>query len=100
MRTQPRHLIVCYDIADPKRLRKVYRVMRGFGDHLQFSVFLCRLSPIQRARMVEALVHVIKPTEDQVVLVDLGLVDPDSRIETLGRPMVHTERVIRIVHQE
>jgi len=26
--------LVTYDICDPKRLRKVYRLMRGYGDHL------------------------------------------------------------------
>ena len=29
--------LVCYDISDDKRLRKVFKLMRGFGDHLQFS---------------------------------------------------------------
>ncbi|MDD4792699.1 MAG: CRISPR-associated endonuclease Cas2, partial [Firmicutes bacterium] len=40
-----RRFIVCYDISDPKRLRKMYRTMRGFGDPLQKSVFTCDLSP-------------------------------------------------------
>src|ERR1039458_4021608 len=31
--------LICYDICDDKRLRKVFQTMRGFGDHLQFSVF-------------------------------------------------------------
>lgn len=31
--------IVSYDIADPKRLRKVSKTMKAWGDHLQYSVF-------------------------------------------------------------
>ncbi len=27
--------LICYDICDDKRLRKVFQTMRGFGDHLQ-----------------------------------------------------------------
>ena len=27
--------LVCYDICDDKRLRRVFKVMRDFGDHLQ-----------------------------------------------------------------
>jgi CRISPR/Cas system-associated endoribonuclease Cas2 len=27
--------VVTYDVSDPGRLRQVYRVMRGFGDHIQ-----------------------------------------------------------------
>jgi CRISPR-associated protein Cas2 len=34
--------LVCYDIADEGRLRKVFKVV-GYGDHLQFSVFECQL---------------------------------------------------------
>lgn len=36
--------IVCYDICDPKRLAKVFKTMRAWGDHLQYSVFECQLS--------------------------------------------------------
>ena len=36
--------IVAYDIADPKRWRRVFRLMEGFGEWLQLSVFQCRLS--------------------------------------------------------
>ena len=35
---------VCYDICDDKRLRKVFQTMRGYGDHLQYSVFECQLT--------------------------------------------------------
>jgi CRISPR-associated endonuclease Cas2 len=37
--------IVTYDIADDKRLRKVFQTMRKYGDHLQFSVFECPKDP-------------------------------------------------------
>ena len=36
--------LVCYDIADDKRLRRVFKTMRGWGDHLQFSVFEYQLT--------------------------------------------------------
>lgn len=42
--------MVCYDICDPKRLRKVHRITREYGDRLQYSVFLCRLD---RKRLLE-----------------------------------------------
>ena len=37
--------LICYDISDDKRLRKVFKAMRNFGDHLQYSVFECQLTP-------------------------------------------------------
>ena len=32
--------IISYDIADPKRWRRVFRVMKGYGAWLQLSVFV------------------------------------------------------------
>ena len=42
--------LICYDICDDKRLRKVFQTMRGFGDHLQFSIFECQLTSTDLAR--------------------------------------------------
>src|SRR5207245_5663551 len=36
--------IVAYDISDPRRWRRVFRLMNGYGEWLQLSVFQCRLS--------------------------------------------------------
>ena len=51
--------IVAYDIADPKRLQRVHRTMRGYGDPLQYSVFRCVLSPSERVLLIEALTPLI-----------------------------------------
>ena len=95
----PRVWLVCYDVADDKRLRRVYRTMRGYGDHLQYSVFRCQLSDLQLARLKDRLVQTIKPTEDQVMFVPLGA--PESRAArgmfALGLPLTHPERVVRVI---
>lgn len=75
MKTAPRAWIVCYDISDEKRLRAVYRVVRSFGERLQYSVYLCRLTPMRLARLQSALDEVIAPTKDRVLLVPLGPAD-------------------------
>jgi CRISPR-associated protein Cas2 len=92
--------LVSYDICDPKRLRRVFKTMRGFGDALQYSVFLCDLSPSERIILLEKLTPIINNREDQVMLVNLGPADGQSgeRIETLGRAMAVTlDRVAIIV---
>ena len=43
--------LVTYDICQDKRLAKVHKTMRGFGDHLQYSVFECQLTRADLARM-------------------------------------------------
>lgn len=64
--------LVCYDIADDKRLRRVFKLCKNFGDHLQFSIFECDLNPMEKVRMETSLKELIEPTRDQVLFVSLG----------------------------
>jgi len=64
--------LVAYDIADPKRLYQVHKRMRGFGDPLQYSVFLCLLSPKELALLYESIDNEIKKSEDRIIVVNLG----------------------------
>jgi CRISPR-associated protein Cas2 len=64
--------VVCYDVRDPSRLRRTYQAMMGFGDPLQYSVFLCELSRAERAMMESVLLRVVAVREDSVVVIDLG----------------------------
>jgi CRISPR-associated protein Cas2 len=86
--------IVSYDISDPKRWRQVYRTMRGYGAHLQLSVFSCDLTPARRIQMIAALEEAIDPAEDQVLVIDLGPshLHPVHQIEALGRPVPAADR--------
>ncbi|WP_428265544.1 CRISPR-associated endonuclease Cas2 [Haliangium sp.] len=86
--------LVCYDISDPKRLRSVYQTMRGYGDHLQLSVFRCDLNESERVRMITELGDLLNHAEDQVLIVHLGPPDGFSAtsMQTLGRPLTAPER--------
>jgi CRISPR-associated protein Cas2 len=64
--------IVTYDVRDDRRLRRVFRLMRGYGDHVQYSVFRCELSDKERAELMSKLADVLKPSEDQALLFPLG----------------------------
>lgn len=67
-----RRYLVTYDVSDAKRLRLVFRAMHGFGDPVQYSVFLCELGPVERQLMRERLTQLLKMSEDRVLIVDLG----------------------------
>lgn len=91
--------LVTYDIADPGRLRRVYQLMRGYGDHVQLSVFLCEMSAKERAQLrsrVEELVHM---REDQVLFVDLGPADgrAPGAIQAIGKRYTHPEHLAIVV---
>ncbi|MBI4590277.1 MAG: CRISPR-associated endonuclease Cas2 [Candidatus Rokubacteria bacterium] len=81
--------LVTYDISDPDRLRKVFKTMRGFGEHLQLSVFQCDLTPMARVEMQAALEGVINREEDKVLIIDLGPAEARTvqSIQALGRQM-------------
>jgi len=98
MRVEPGLFVACYDISDAKRLRRVYKIMRGFGDHMQYSVFRCVLSPAQKVRLETRLLEVLKQDEDQVLIVPLGQASKERswRMETLGLPLCRPERVVRV----
>ena len=80
--------LVCYDICDDKRLRTVYKTMRDFGDHLQYSIFECQFTPADIVRCRHALSEIIDHRKDQVLFVDLGPVEGrgDRVITALGLP--------------
>lgn len=80
--------IVCYDICDDKRLRKVYRTMRDWGDHLQYSVFECQLSPGELIECRSQLSDIIHHTQDQILFINLGPSEGRGErvIEALGQP--------------
>ncbi|MGH9533539.1 MAG: CRISPR-associated endonuclease Cas2 [Terriglobales bacterium] len=80
--------LVCYDIADDKRLRAVFKAMKDFGEHVQFSVFECQFTPSDLVRCRETLRGLIHHAEDQVLFVDLGPAEGrgDRVITALGKP--------------
>ncbi len=94
-----RTYIVCYDIADPKRLRNVFKKMRAWGDHLQFSVFECQLRSVDLVRLRADLAEIINHDKDQVLFVDLGPSEGrgDRVITALGKPYVHIDAPLIVV---
>lgn len=80
--------LVCYDVADDKRLRNVFKTMKNYGDHLQFSVFECQFTPTDLAKCRAELGAIIHHTEDQVLFVSLGPAEGrgDRVITALGKP--------------
>jgi CRISPR-associated protein Cas2 len=42
---EPKHYyLICYDIRDPKRWRKAYKLLKGYGETLQYSIVRVRLN--------------------------------------------------------
>lgn len=82
--------LVCYDITEAKRLRRVFQTCKNYGDHLQFSVFECDLNPAEKVELERRLNEILKHDEDQVIFVALGPAEGrgDRVITSLGLPYV------------
>lgn len=63
--------LVAYDVRDDSRLRKTYKKMLGFGDPVQYSVFLCDLSRSELVIMREALREILNLQEDCLLIAEL-----------------------------
>ncbi len=91
--------IVTYDISDDDRRNKVFTVLRGYGDHIQYSVFRADLSDSERISMVAELHSLIDHNYDQVLLFDLGPVDGRAAncVDAIGRRYIAPERTVVVI---
>lgn len=91
--------IVSYDISDPKRLRRVYKIMQGYGEHLQLSVFRCELDKREMVELRAKLSKAVHHERDQVLFVDIGPVDGRGAgsISSLGRAYLPPERRVVVL---
>ncbi|MDC0739934.1 CRISPR-associated endonuclease Cas2 [Polyangium mundeleinium] len=62
--------LVSYDIRDPKRWRKGYKVLRGYGTRVQYSVFRCWLS-VRRLEELRWELEKVLDAEDSLLFVPL-----------------------------
>lgn len=91
--------IVTYDISNDDRRTNVFRTLRAFGDHIQYSVFRCDLSEKERVTLLATLHPLIEHAEDQILLFDLGPVDGRAAhcVTAIGRPHFTPERTVTII---
>ncbi|MDX2217054.1 MAG: CRISPR-associated endonuclease Cas2 [Oculatellaceae cyanobacterium bins.114] len=76
--------MICYDIRDPKRWRKAFNLLKGYGESLQYSIFRCRLSQRDREQLRWELEKILTP-EDSLLIA--GLCNQCvERIQACNRP--------------
>lgn len=83
-----RRYLVTYDVSDDKRRTRIFKFLRNWGDHLQYSVFLCELDARERVIVERRLEEFVHHDEDQVLVVDLGPAEIDSGriVAAVGKP--------------
>jgi CRISPR-associated protein Cas2 len=58
--------LLCYDIAEPRRLRKVAKLLLQHGERVQKSVFECWLTAPQYAKLLRDTTAVMDANEDSL----------------------------------
>ena len=58
--------LVCYDIADPDRLRQVHKEVRRYAAPFQYSVFRTQATRGEMVRRLDLLAHIIDPRHDDI----------------------------------
>src|SRR5438105_3488370 len=77
--------VVAYDIPDDRRRTKVHKVLKGFGQWTEFSLFECFLNKKELLQMQAKLGKYLDPRSDKVriyTICDVCL----TKIETIGIP--------------
>ncbi len=81
-------VLICYDVStvEPegrRRLRRVAKVCKDYGQRAQLSVFECEVDPAQWAVLRQKLIDEIDPEEDSLKFYFLGA-NWKRRIEQIG----------------
>jgi len=76
-------IVVSYDVVSDKQRTKLLKLLKGYGTHVQYSVFECDLDALQIARLKRELAELIDPHTDSVRLYPLD-VAAVRRVQVLG----------------
>jgi CRISPR-associated protein Cas2 len=59
--------LVFYDVREDERLRRVAKLMEGYGQRIQYSVFRCHLTPTELERLRWRLTQVADPVDSVII---------------------------------
>lgn len=80
MKNHQRQYLICYDIANPRRLQRVHRTVSKAAMAVQYSVFLAAFTDSELDELLRSLQKEIERSEDDIRAYP---VDPKGAI-TLG----------------
>jgi len=86
-----RRFVVCYDTPDDRRRAAFSRLLGGWGERVQWSVFECRLQPAELTRMLRALQAAMVEEEDSVLVYQCGAGGMPAHAAMARRPDLQTD---------
>ena len=90
--------IVTYDVADEKRWRRLFKLMHGYGEWLQLSVFQCRMTRMRQLELVRQIEAILDREKDHLLMLDIGPAENvQPRVLSIGKAFAPIERLPVIV---
>lgn len=90
------HVVITYDISDDKRRTKLHKILKSYGQWMQFSVFECQdLTEAQYAKLRSRLARLIKPEEDSIRFYFLCACCRD-KVERIGGEEVRDDTIFLV----
>jgi CRISPR-associated protein Cas2 len=86
------NVVITYDISEDKRRTKIHKVLKSYGQWMQFSVFECDLTETQYARLRSRLSKLIKPDQDSIRFYFLCACCKD-KVERIGGEQVRDDSI-------
>lgn len=77
--------VIAYDIPNDKRRTKIHKMLCGFGEWTQYSLFECFLDARDLVQLRARLQELIEPDEDSVRIYMMCSACKE-RVETIGSP--------------
>lgn len=85
MSDEKRAYLIAYDVVDDRRRTRIAKILSGYGERLQYSVFYCETRPARLIRIKEKVTAEMDDEEDSVLVVDCGMVAQAKRsMEFIG----------------
>jgi CRISPR-associated protein Cas2 len=80
-------VVIAYDISEDSRRSRLVRLLEGYGERVQYSVFECDLGERHYARLLKEVTRFMEP-EDRIRLYRMPRADEDHVVVLGGNPVV------------
>lgn len=86
------HVVISYDVAEDKRRTKIHKILKSYGQWMQYSVFECNLTETQYAKLRSRLNKLIKPEQDSIRFYVLCACC-QAKVERIGGETIRDETI-------
>ncbi len=88
------YMVISYDIEDDKRRTRIHRILKNFGQWVQYSLFECQLTRAQYLHLRHRLDNVIHKTKGDNLRFYFLCEDCQQKVERIGGTTPYQEGMI------